>query len=498
MEDKFQKIREVLQIYYSRKDIQQAIFEFCKNRETVPRYGEGFGKRPDMLDYPSDVLNYAKKGATSFHCSEELWSNPLDISLATTPAQLNKIKEGWDLLIDIDSKYFDYSKIAAELLIKALEYHGITGIGVKFSGSKGLHIIVPWKAFPKEFNGFETKYMFPEWPRVIAQYLHTLIKDKLNERILQMSNKDELREKGELIEEIICKKCKQNAEYQKILSYKCMNCKTEMTSMTSNRKSLKCPNCKYDMEKIREEQILVCKQCKIYSNKNPENFEKTETTKSQRDSVDFVLVAPRHLFRTPYSLHEKTALASVVIDRKKLDEFQPSMADPIKVEVMNYTPECAEGEARELLAQALDWAKKKEEVKKFEGTSIDVKNLTIKEEMYPECIKKIMSGIKQDGRKRALFVLLAFFRSLELPKEYIISKVDDWNKKNYQPLKDGYINSQIDWILKNKIMPPNCQSHFYKDLGIKCACQVKNPISYTIKQALRAKGRGESKEEKKK
>jgi DNA primase catalytic subunit len=421
----------------------------------------------------------------------------MDISLNSTPQQTSDLKIGWDFLIDIDSKYFDYSKIAAELLIKAFEYHGVKNIGIKFSGSKGLHIIIPWKAFPKEYAGEETRTKFPEWPRAIAGYIHEFIKDKLNQKILEMSNKSDLEKKGEIVREIKCKKCHSISKNQKVSKYRCKNqkCKSEMTSMKSVRKTLRCPSCQYDMEKIGEEELIFCDTCKLNSKKNPENFELFETTKSQQDSVDFVLVAPRHLFRAPYSLHEKTALASVVLDKSELENFSPSMADPFKIKIKNYTPDCQEGEARELLAQALDWENKKEKDKKrdyskFEGKSIDVKNLTIEDSMFPECIKKILSGQKQDGRKRALFVLLSFLRSLQLPNDYVAAKVYDWNKKNYQPLKDGYINSQIDWSEKNRLMPPNCNSHYYKELGIACNCSgIKNPINYTIKLALRAKGK---------
>lgn len=66
------KLDSLINLYYARKDVQDAIYNFCRNREVVPRYGEGFGKRPDTLEYPSDIMQQAKKGATSFHCSEEL------------------------------------------------------------------------------------------------------------------------------------------------------------------------------------------------------------------------------------------------------------------------------------------------------------------------------------------------------------------------------------------------------------------------------------------
>ena len=61
------RIRSLTNLYYSRPDIQKAIFEFSKNRETIPRYFEGFGKRPDSLQYKGDIFELVKKGATSFH-----------------------------------------------------------------------------------------------------------------------------------------------------------------------------------------------------------------------------------------------------------------------------------------------------------------------------------------------------------------------------------------------------------------------------------------------
>ena len=99
------KVQLISQIYYGRKDIQKAMFEFCKHRETIASFNyEYFAKRPDCFDYPNDILLAAKKGATSFHCSEELWVNPLNIKTDMTKEQYNEIKIGWDFLIDIDSK----------------------------------------------------------------------------------------------------------------------------------------------------------------------------------------------------------------------------------------------------------------------------------------------------------------------------------------------------------------------------------------------------------
>ena len=109
--------------------------------------------------------------------------------------------------------------------------------------------------------------------------------------------------------------------------------------------------------------------------------------------------------------------------------------------------------------------------------------------MFPPIIKKILKGIKSDGRKRALSLLLSFFTSLEFPQNFIEDKIEEWNNKNYQPLKQGYIKSQIAWSVKNKRLPPNYDKPIYKEFGIHNPPEpgMKNPINYTIKQAMRTK-----------
>ena len=98
--------------------------------------------------------------------------------------------------MDIDSPYLEYSKIYAQLLIETLKFHGIENIGVKFSGSKGFHIIIPWKAFPEEIYNQKTKNMFPEWPRIICQYLSDMIKPKLAEKILNDESLNQIAKKN--------------------------------------------------------------------------------------------------------------------------------------------------------------------------------------------------------------------------------------------------------------------------------------------------------------
>jgi hypothetical protein len=166
------KIRKITQLYYSKPDIQKAMYEFCIGREISPRYFEGFGKRPDSFQYPADILNLAKNGATSFHCSEELWKDPLQINTDMNEKQTKELRVGWDLLIDIDCAHgMEFSILAAKAIVASLNQHGIEHVGIKFSGSKGFHILVPWKAFPKEINGIPTSSLFPEIPRKVVSYL---------------------------------------------------------------------------------------------------------------------------------------------------------------------------------------------------------------------------------------------------------------------------------------------------------------------------------------
>jgi hypothetical protein len=405
------RIRQITHLYYSNPDVQKAIFNFSQNREVVPRYFEGFGKRPDSLQYSGDVLAMVKKGATSFHCSEELWQDPLKLSTDLNEKQLNELRTGWDLLIDIDSKYIDYSKISAELIINLLKFHGVKNVGVKFSGSKGLHLIIPQKSFPKEINGVQTKNMFPEWPRIITSYITEKIKPQLIKKITELSK----------------------------------------------------PN-KYVRDFQAPKEVMP----------------------------DIILVSPRHLFRMPYSLHEKTSLASVVLEVKDIPNFQMTDADPLKIKIKNFIPDVKEGEASELLMQALDWDKetyKEESIssgKKFSDFK-PIKIEKLSEQNFPPCIRKIALGMS-DGRKRGLFVLINFFRSLGIERDEIEKRIELWNAKNEVALKSGYVKSQIEWSFKNKIiLPPNCKE-YYNGLGVclpdSFCSTIKNPINYTIRKSF--------------
>ena len=423
-----EKLQAIARKYYRRKEIKKILLSQAKNVEVVAKYFDKFGKRPDILEYESDIDNLVSKGATSFHCSEELWQNPLELSTELKQDQLDRLRIGWNLILDVDCKFLEYSKIAAWLLCQALYFHGIRNFGLKFSGGTGWHIGIAFDAFPSEINKKKIKNFFPEGPRMIAGYLKDMIKKELSLRILENSSLKEIAEAtGKKIDELLDK------------------------------------NKEFDPFNVLE--------------------------------IDTILISPRHLYRMAYSLHEKTGLASIVIKPEQIKLFHPSWAKPSRVYAKPFLPEPEPNEAKELLTQAFDWKAKKERKielrKKTEEKGKKVKSMKIKkidERILPPCIKEILSGMKYDGRKRALFILITFLRSIGLDFDEIENKVREWNKLNYKPLKESYIVTQLNWFKKQSLrLPPNCGFAYYQDLGIckpDSLCQkIKNPLAYVMKKS---------------
>jgi DNA primase catalytic subunit len=484
---KEQRIRKITSLYYSKPEVQKAISDFSQNREVVPRYFEGFGKRPDFLQYPGDVFESVKKGATSFHCSEEIWEDPMKISSEKNP---NEIRTGWDLLIDIDCKWLDYSKLAAKAIIEVLKEHNVKNVGLKFSGSKGFHILIPWKAFPKKLGGSNSKDLFPELPRKIAKYIRFESEKKLSESLpedfySQFKNVKINRGKK-------CRKCNEIANAYDLLELACNFCniwETKKVSSNIEKTEYYCPTCRKIFEVKSRKKVFECRACKTDSLTNPNDFSAgVEVDLYELMGLDIILVSPRHLFRAPYSLHEKTALASAVISPEELSDFQPRDADPLKVKIKNFMPDSVEGEAKELSIQALDWYKEEESEKKDYSESVfkPIKLDNLSDSFFPPSIRRILEGL-DDGRKRALFILLNLFRSIGMEKDEIEKRVRDWNEKNKSPLEESYIKSQISWSYKNKIVPPpNFDKGHYNGIGIMPTeeeLRYRNPVAYVVKKS---------------
>ena len=856
--EKEERINKIALTYYSRKDVQEAIFNFCKNRETIPRRSDIFGKRPDNLEYPSEVFQAVKKGWASFHCSEELWTNPLEIKTEMTPEQYNNLRIGWDLLIDIDSKYLDYSKIAAELIIKALEFSGIKNYGIKFSVSGDTPILIKNKEkislmpisqaislikqgdklevlsldkneklkFSKIYNYlehdddlYEIIHEHSKVPLKVTKHHSVFVFEDgeiLEKEVSKLKKRDflvtfnskknplEIKDieitnsfqfgKNQYSRSNLSKKIKVTKELMRLIGYYLSeghvtniinqvgfsfnkneklyinDCQRLLRKITNRSISVRHPNLnstqilihskewasffenfcgkgkkkhapnsswnlskdlflemlkgyirgdgyklgKYHIaiksvaHKLIDDLIWLCKlngiSCSLSTEKNkphklPQgnvfkgsfvyilvipkseleisefsrarnkfspyprdrtfpinglkkvyyqikpkmfNYHRNEqmTLKKKRANLerikkviewfkkfnseqfteeskkillnyeslfksdigtieiksikkigknkvydisveeteaffgnyypillhnsgskgfhiivpwkafpkkvyeqetkdmfpeypriislyltelirakliekithidgekksyikdfeapkkvmpDIILVSPRHLFRTPYSLHEKTSLASIVLNKEQLSSFQPKDADPLKVEIRNFYPEAKENEAKELLISALDWYKERSpkteprKSEKFKEVIIDKSKI-----VYPPCINNILKGLK-DGKKRALFILINYLKSLNFDFDEIEKIITEWNKKNNPQLKQGYILSQLEWHKKQKkVLPPNCDKDYYKGIGVclpdELCAKIKNPVNYTVRKSGRGR-----------
>ena len=166
--------REQILDYYSRPDIQKALLEIAENREVVPTLASGnYGTRPNAVFYEKDIEQLVKQGAVSFHCSVECWRNSMQLKLEMRKQEFDDLRIGWDFILDIDChKGLKEAGKVGQILINALEQFGIKGYSIKFSGSRGFHIGIPFESFPEEIMYIsQVSRDFPRVPKVIIDYL---------------------------------------------------------------------------------------------------------------------------------------------------------------------------------------------------------------------------------------------------------------------------------------------------------------------------------------
>lgn len=523
-------ISQILKLY-KREDIQKEIIENALDREIAIKFGDkGFGKRPDVLRYPKDVLELAKQGATSFHASEELWRSPLQLDPMMKRKDMEDLRIGWDLVLDIDSIDFEFSKIITDLIIKALKMHGIKSISCKFSGNKGFHIGVPFEAFPKEVNGTESRLLFPDGVRRIAEYLVYFIDSPemdlaFTKKLLEMNKREKegiIKKIGKKKDDVIkkvCKSCKRTIPKKEVFYfYGCYKCGHVEKSKLSSA-PLRCKRCKslmrrtdrvggqgsvdetsiYKKSKLtddkRKEMCPFCNRYEIYTHIDPLCF----------IDVDTLLITSRHLYRMPYSFNEKSGLVSVSINPNKVLDFRKEIAIAKNVRVSKYRfldrSKVVRNEAKKLMVQAFDHNLKREEVKIEKSKQYEDFEEAVPEQFFPPCVKLILKGLT-DGRKRSLFILTNFLTSVGWSYDQIEKRLEEWNKKNSEPLREVLIKGQIRYHKQKakKILPPNCaNSMYYKDFRV-CVpdnlCQkVKNPVNYSrIKTRYLNKGKKGKKE----
>lgn len=77
--------------------------------------------------------------------------------------------------------------------------------------------------------------------------------------------------------------------------------------------------------------------------------------------IDTILIAPRHLYRMPYSFHEKSELVSIPINPNKVMEFKKDMAKPdnVRFEHEFLKRSVKRDEAKTLILNSFDYKPKK-------------------------------------------------------------------------------------------------------------------------------------------
>ncbi len=427
-----------IQKYYSNPKVQSAILACAKDRESAGTFSDGgYSKRPDVLFYPTDILEKVKKGVVAFHCSVERWQNPMQLSSNLSKEELDGLRKGWDLIIDIDAKFkLEHGRAAAVEVVNFLKDFGISPT-VKFSGRRGFHIAVSAEAFPQTIDFQPLAKKYPEALQAMCKFIKENCKDKIFEALVK--------EEGGV------------SALAKAVNL------SEITPYVF----------------VNVEEGLKQKSTPYVISEAEEGW------------------SSRHMFRAPYSLHHKTWLVSLPLRAFKLKNFQTKFAEIPNINFSAPFLESKPEEGTELLLQALDWTAKLKPEKIVAVEKPRTKgNITdaIPEEFFPPCIKKIISGIP-DGRKRSVFTLAAFLRSANWPWEKTEQRILEWNKNLPQPLPERFVRTTLKWHARQQreILPPNCENEqFMKSIGLcqgelHCAAGCKNPITEAFKNFVRAR-----------
>lgn len=420
--------------WYSREAVQKAIVEVASNREVTCVFGDSsFGKRPDVIRYPADILQAVSQGTIAFHASVEKWGQPMKLDVGMTKQDLDNLRIGWDIFIDPDVNDFEIAKMTTSQIVEALKDHGVSNYFVKFSGGKGFHIGIPFESLPEKINFQPTSKQYPEMLQKIIEYIKWYVKDLLKEEILALDTPVNISQRiGKPLKDI------------------------------TNEEGI-------DPFKI----------------------------------VSMDIFSSRHLFRLPYSLHEKNMLVSLPLKPENIKKFEKEQALPekVKIEEKFLIPKTRLHDAEALAIEALDWStryKVEEKVeipiqKKFEKVKF------MQEQLFPPCITQILQGLP-DGKKRSVFILVNFLKNMGWDLEKIEKRLIEWNEKNYPPLRTNYLRTQLRWHFRQdrNLLPPNCDNvNFYQDMKVcnpDSICKagterivIKNPVNYPFRKLKRTK-----------
>lgn len=211
--------------------------------------------------------------------------------------------------------------------------------------------------------------------------------------------------------------------------------------------------------------------------------------------VDRQVARSRHLIRASYSLHEKSGLVSVPVDADDVRRFRRSDAEPscVKVNPDWYPwklPEDDRGGGEELLEEAVMLV----EEKHSRTSALRASPRCIEDmgkDYYPPCILNILHGLS-DGRKRSIFLLVGFFKSIGLPWDEVKARIRKWNAKNKPPLQEADLESPLRYLesKKDDYTMANCDHPaYFKAMGVcrsdTTCIRIRNPLTYSQRKKRR-------------
>ena len=423
--------------HYKQKDVQEAIVAAAHNKEIAVLFGErGFGKRPDVLAYPKDVLEFAKQGATSFHCSEELWSNPLQVTTGMPRQELDNLRAGWDLILDIDCPFLEYSAVASHVIVQALQHHGIRSLGVKFSGNHGFHIGIPAQAFPEKVHEKLTKNLFPEGPRTIAAYLRDFTRQALAAGLL-------------LREDITTICAKTGKKFEELVT-----------------------NNIFDPYKIVSIDTVLISSRHLY---------RMPYSLNEKSGLVSIPILPEHIlaFNKETAKPESVKVNLGFFDEKKTARGE---AKQLIVQAFDYKPNIQANEKRETSFELLDVTE------------------AVPEDYFPPCMKNILKGLHDGRKRSLFVLvnfltsigwdydrIEAFLNAWNQRNQEPLREVFITGQIRYHKQQ------------RKKILPPNCfNKPYYMELGFcqpdNFCARIKNPVNYAIlKQKITARDKKSSK-----
>ncbi len=455
----------LIKFYKENDEVLEDIVKISQNREVGYMLKNGsFGHRPSKIDTKEDIINYIKKGALSFHVSIERWIDLNVLKETKSKKELNEYRMGWDFIIDIDAKDIFLSIIVARNIVKYLKDREIEKFYIKYSGGKGFHIAIPWEIFPMyskirkkdEIVEEETRKTFPDLARILAYYIYKEVENNIIKDIEYYFSEKEIKERYGV----------EGYNLRELIEIDTIAISTR--HLIRNIYSINEKTISYD-EKSRKISVslsIPIKDKEIFG-KDIESI--SEKLKSMSKLDNFV--------------YENIPFLTEELDYKESSSLKSLIEDAVTWEYSNYL---------NLDLNLLELPKKENKEAEKAIREIKKSKIDITEDLFPPCIKAILNGEIEDGRKRSLFILLAFLTNIGWSMDKIEKYVTEWNNKLNEPLRERYLEYQTEWFKKNikagkSYLTPNCNNEiYYKDMGV-CKpdeiCKIiKNPLSYPIKK----------------